>query len=85
MQRLEVRLEPDRYAQLQRLAQERHRSMSDVVRQLIDEAYEELARAERVAAARRLGELELFEVGTPEELEAEIETMYDECLPPDLR
>jgi predicted transcriptional regulator len=85
VQRLEVRLEPDRYARLRRIAEERHRSMSDVVRELIDDAYAEIERARRIAAARRLGEMELFDVGTPEELKAEILTMWDERIPDDFR
>lgn len=85
MQRLEVRLEPDRYARLRQLAEERHRSMSDVVRELIDEAYAEIERARRIAAAEELGQMNAFRVGAPEELRAEIETMWDERIPHDLR
>lgn len=85
MQRLEVRLEPSLHDRLRQLAEDRHRSMSDVIRQLIDDAYSELARARRIAAARELGEMEAFDVGTPEELKAEILTMWDEAIPDDLR
>jgi predicted transcriptional regulator len=84
MQRLEVRLEPDRYARLRRLAEARHRSMSDVVRELIDDAYAEIERARRIAAAEELGQMNAFHVGTPEELKAEIESMWDERIPDDL-
>jgi predicted DNA-binding protein len=78
MQRLEVRLEPERHERLRRLAEARGESMSDVVRDLIDAAYTELDRADRLAAVDRLAELELFEVGTPDELKREILTMWDE-------
>lgn len=77
-ERLEVRLEPERHARLRRLAEARHHSLSDMVRELIDDAYMELERADRLAAARRLGQMEVLDVGTPEELNAEIETMYDD-------
>ncbi len=77
MQRLEVRLEPELHAQLRRLSEERHRSMSSVIRLLIEEAYAELERADRIRAAEELGSMEAFDLGTPEELEAEIEAMYD--------
>lgn len=85
MQRLEVRLEPDLYERLRRLAEERRRSMSDVVRELIDDAYAEIERTRRIAAAEELGEMRAFDVGTPGELKAEIETMWDERIPDDLR
>lgn len=81
-ERLEVRLEPERHARLRRLAAARHRTLSGVVRELIDDAYDELERARRVAAARRLGQMEVLDLGTPEELNAEIETRYDDL--PDL-
>jgi predicted transcriptional regulator len=75
--RLEVRLGPEGQERLRRIAHHRHKGMSEVVRDLIDDAYEELRRADRIAAARELGEMQALELGTPEELEAEIETMYD--------
>lgn len=77
-ERLEVRLEPERHARLRRLAAARHRTLSDMVRELIDDAYNELERADRLAAARELGAMNAFDVGTPEELKAEIEAMYDD-------
>lgn len=77
MPRLEVRLEDEQQARLRRVAEARGRTSSEVVRELIDQAYEELDRAERVAAARRLGEMNIGYWETPEDLEAEIETMYD--------
>jgi len=77
-ERLEVRLEPERHARLRRLAAARHQTLSDMVRELIDDAYNELERADRLAAARRLGQMEVLDVGTPEQLNAEIETMYDD-------
>lgn len=77
MQRLEVRLEPELHERLRSLAEERNESMSDVIRELIDRAYEDLDRARRLHAVEELGKMNLFDVGEPEDLEREIETMYD--------
>lgn len=77
MQRLEVRLEPELHERLRYIAEERNESMSNVIRELIDRAYEELDRARRLRAVEELSKMNLFDVGEPEDLEREIETMYD--------
>jgi predicted transcriptional regulator len=75
--RLEVRLGPEGQERLRRIAHHRHKGMSEVVRDLIDDAYEELRRADRIAAAEELGAMQAFQLGTPEELKREILSMYE--------
>lgn len=78
-ERLDVRLAPDEADRLRKVAMARGKTVSDVIRDLIDAAYEEIDRARRIRAARELGSMEYYDVGTPEEVRAEILTKYDDA------
>jgi len=77
-ERLDVRLTPDEADRLRKIALARGKTVSDVIRDLIDAAYEEIARARRIRAAEEIAAMEYFDVGAPEKLKAEILTMYDD-------
>ena len=57
--RLEVRLDPERRSRLEELAREKGAPISEVVRQLIDDAYEEIDRARRRRAVEIMKSLSL--------------------------
>ena len=54
-----------------------NKPLSEVLRQMIDEAYERVDREERMAAARRLGELEVEDVPDPETLNRQLDETHD--------
>ena len=57
--RLEVRLDPERRSRLEELAREKGAPISEVVRQLIDGAYEEIDRARRRRAVEEMKSMSL--------------------------
>jgi uncharacterized protein (DUF1778 family) len=76
-ERLDVRLAPDEADRLRKVAMARGKTVSDVIRDLIDAAYEEVARARRIRAAEELAAMEVFDFDTVEEINGEIEASYD--------
>jgi hypothetical protein len=76
-ERLEVRLDPERRRKLSELATEHGAPVSEVVRQLIDQAYEETLRGRRLRAARELARLEVEDVPDPETLSRQLEGTYE--------
>jgi len=76
-ERLDVRLAPDEADRLRKVALARGQTVSDVIRDLIHAAYEEVARARRIRAAEELAAMEVFDFDTVEEMNAEIETMWN--------
>jgi len=76
-ERLDVRLAPDEADRLRKVALARGQTVSDVIRDLIHAAYEEIARARRIRAAEELAAMEVFDFDTVEEMNAEIETMWN--------
>lgn len=70
-ERLEVRLDPETRGKLDEVAAARGSSVSELVRALIEESYEEEVARERVAAAERIGAMEVEDVPSPEELKRE--------------
>jgi predicted DNA-binding protein len=76
-ERLEVRLDPEHRRKLEEITAARGAPVSQVVRELIDQAYEEADRAARREAARRIGELQIEEVPDPEELSRQLDNKYD--------
>jgi uncharacterized protein (DUF1778 family) len=62
-ERLDVRLAPDEADRLRKIAMARGKTVSDVIRDLIDTAYEEIARTRRIRAAHDLGAMEYYDVG----------------------
>jgi hypothetical protein len=76
-ERLDVRLDHERRRKLAELAAARSSSVSEVVREMIDQAYEEGLRADRVRAARELAQLAVEDVPDPETLRRQLEGTYD--------
>ena len=66
--RLEVRLDPERRSRLEELAREKGAPISEVVRQLIDDAYEEIDRARRRRAVEIMKSMSLPVPEDPQEL-----------------
>jgi hypothetical protein len=79
--RSEVRLDAERRRRLAEIAAARGSRVSVVVRDLIDQAYEDIHRAERLRAARELGEMEIEDVPDPETLSRQLDRTYDSPLP----
>lgn len=76
-QRLEVQLDPERRRKLLELAEQRGVPVSEVVRQMIDQAYEEIDRARRVRAAQVIIQSEVEEVPDPETLSRQLASTHD--------
>ena len=75
--RLEVRLDEKRRAQLEEIAGKRGASVSDVVRSLIDDAYEEIRRERIRRAVERLINLRGEVMPDPEELSRQLESAHE--------
>lgn len=78
-ERLEVRLDPQRRLKLERLAVARGIPLSQLVRVMIDEAYEQSLGEERLEAAMRIGEMAIEDVPEPDVLKRQLEATYDLC------
>ena len=76
-ERLDVRLDQERRRKLRELADEEEASVSEMVRRLIDNAYEEALKARRRRAARKLGALEIEDVPDPATLSRELERAHE--------
>jgi hypothetical protein len=76
-ERLEVRLDAEHRRRLQVVAGERGARVSDVVRQLIDRAYEESERENRLRAAAAIRQLAVEDVPEPATLREQIVATYD--------
>lgn len=76
-ERVEFKLDPERRRKLSKLATLRKKPLSEVFRQMIDKEYEQVEREERMAAARRLGELEVEDVPDPETLKRQLDETHD--------
>ena len=77
MARLDVRLDDERRRRLEELVQERGDPISDVVRRLIDDAYEDILRRRRRQAAERLTRLEVEDPPDATTLARELEAAHD--------
>lgn len=75
--RLEVRLDDERKQRLEELGQAEGVPISEVVRRLIDDAWEEVMRARRIAAVERMAQLEVEDPPDPETLSRELEETYE--------
>lgn len=76
-ERLDVRLDKERRRKLGALATEQGASMSEMVRRLIDRAYEETLQARRKRAAQELGCLEIEDVPDPATLSRQLEGAHE--------
>ena len=76
-ERLEVRLDAEYRRKLGAVAAARGARISAVVRELIDRAYDEIQRADRMRAALALGSLEIEDVPDPDTLREQLAATYD--------
>ncbi len=75
--RLDVRLETEHRRRLEELARDRGVPISDLVRSLIDGAYEEIMRQRRVMAANRLAGLSVEDPPDPDTLSRQLEESHE--------
>ena len=76
-ERLEVRLDSEHRRRLVEIATLQGKPISDIVRDLIDHAYDEVDRVRRVRAARELGQLTIEDVPEPVELSRQLEGTFE--------
>ena len=77
MARLDVRLDAERRRRLEELVEERGVPISEVVRCLIDDAYEDIQRTRRGEAIERLIGLNVEVPPDPDTLSRELEAAHD--------
>ena len=77
MNRLDVRLDAERRQRLEELAHERGVPISEVVRCLIDGAYEDIMRARRKQAVERLIALDVADPPDPKSLSSDLEAAHE--------
>ena len=77
MARLDVRLDSEHRRRLEKLAEEKGEPISEVVRRLINDAYEEIMRERRMRAVERLVSLEVEDPPDPEQLSRELEAAHE--------
>ena len=77
MPRLDVRLDAEQRRRLDELAAERGAPISEVVRRLIDDAYEDVMRKRRLEAVERMANLNVEDVPDPAELSRELEKAHE--------
>jgi hypothetical protein len=76
-ERLDVRLDQERRRKLRELAAEQGAPVSEMVRRLIDRAYEETLKAHRKRAARELGRLKIEHVPDSATLNRQLERAHE--------
>ena len=77
MPRLDVRLDAERRRRLDELVAQRGAPISQVVRRLIDDAYEDVMRERRREAARRLARLKVEDPPDAATLARELEAAHE--------
>jgi antitoxin component of RelBE/YafQ-DinJ toxin-antitoxin module len=77
MGRLEVRLDRDHRLKLEEIARSHGLTVSEMVRQMIERAYEQELRTKRIKAAEELSELEVEEVPDPAILTGQLEGTHE--------
>lgn len=77
--RFEVRLNKTCRERLDELAESKGITAAEVVRQLIDKAYEEVLREMRLEAAEKLIALNLEVPDDPDELSRQLDSAHDIC------
>jgi hypothetical protein len=76
-ERLEVRLDPERRRKLADIAEARGATVSKVVREMIDRAFDDSRRAERLRYVRQIAEARAEMVPDPEELSRQLDRTHD--------
>ena len=74
--RLELRLDQERRRKLTEIATARGAPVSQVIREMIDQIYEEARRADRLRAAQELARLEVEDVPDEATLNRQLESTY---------
>ena len=77
MARLDVRLDAERRRRLEEVVEERGVPISEVVRCLIDDAYEDVMRSRRINAVGRLVALEVEDPPDAATLSSELEAAHE--------
>ena len=77
-ERIEVRLDEGTRAKLEEVAAARGASVSELVRSLIEDSYQQEISERRLAASRELGELSIEDVPEPEELKRQFVQAHGE-------
>ena len=77
MARLDVRLDTQHRHRLEELVEDRGEPISEVVRRLIDDAYEAVMKKRRLQAVERLTLLEVEDPPDPETLSRELEATHE--------
>ena len=77
MARLDVRLDTERRRRIEELAAERGEPISEIVRCLIDDAYESIMRERRIAAVERLSALAVEDPPDAATLSRELEAAHE--------
>jgi hypothetical protein len=75
--RLEIRLDAEHRRKLTEIATREGAALSETVRRLIDQAYEEGFRARRREAAETIGRLAIEQVPDPDQLSRQLNETYD--------
>ena len=75
--RLDVRLDSEHRRRLEEVARESGVPMSEIVRRLIDDAYEDIVRARRQQAIERLIGLNVEDPPDPDALSRELEAAHE--------
>ncbi len=75
-ERLEVRLDQGRRQKIAELAEVYHVGMSELVRKMIDEAYEGVLLERRRAAVRRIAAAQVEDMPDPDELSGQLAARY---------
>ena len=77
MARLDVRLDAERRRRLEEVVEARGAPISEVVRRLIDDAYEDVMRKRRMGAVKRLVGLDVEDPPDPATLARELEDAHE--------
>jgi hypothetical protein len=75
-ERLDVRLDPERRQKLRDLAGAERIGVSEVIRRLIDAAYEARMLERRLLAVKRISEMAIEEMPDPDELSRQLNETY---------
>jgi Arc/MetJ-type ribon-helix-helix transcriptional regulator len=82
-ERVEVRLDPKTRGKLEEVVAARGSSVSELVRSLIERSHEEeVAGAARLAAAERIGRMEVENVPEPAELKRQLSETHGQDMAP---
>ncbi len=82
-ERVEVRLDPETRGKLEEVAAAKGSSVSELVRDLIERSHEEeVTGVERLAAAERIGRMEVEDVPEPAELKRQFSEAHGPGLTP---